>query len=710
MEEDGEGEGQYGRQRRSGVEHEAAVRSAVSGMAVEWPMSLWNHAQRGNILLTLYLVTDVIEYYVQSYDESERHVLVDTQKVVFELDRTQAFGAVMRLVTRIDAIIQVLEATNELLLLSSMQIDGIAEQISRFQGVLYDFHRASYTNGPVDPFDLSNADFDAALRRFTVDLESLNRLQIEFLQDTVRATQLRPQQSLELLRTFQGVLKRPSVVEVLVELYEEVFKDFSSMLDDVRRTFEEGRENPPLPRRAPPLAGRLAWAHHLKMMASEPFEVFLADGVFDDDSRSSVHDKYASLVDDLEAYSRRYVDEWDDEIRPVRAALSAPLIVEGASKTLNTEMLQPVVPQGSTINIAVPMAIDSPTAGRRGSDTTVDDSYGSLYKESPAPTEYGGCRSEQELEEAVRLRLLGIQTIREFGVNFEFRVEKIVREASWMMRFGVSVMPDIARAVLIRKSQFFLYRDMLQNILKKRQAVIKKIRPLLKPLLLPLIRGVDSVIEPGLWSLSWMSINVQSFIDSCEQVLGQFESLHAVAVDIVDNRILKNIRIIGETVLMDLPYNVTYRVTEFVRSQQDVVAQQVAVAVTRSSEAIRGVIDLLNVVRVEGARVRDVASQFTGVGGTDESSIGGSAMERSPGHGRSSHAVSVLEKETRWIDDRVMSAGEEKVYMAIRLHYGGMRLSRWWCVPWNILNYASRRREVGLLCLRWKSCCKCHEW
>ena len=628
------------------IEASDAASSAFLGVADTWPAVLWNHERRGQLLVCLYHILDVYDSYVAAYEEAENRVLLDARKIVFELDRRQTFGAIARVCKRIEAVIQVLEASNELILLRNVRVDDISSQVAAFESALREFHEGCCVSGPCDPFDLSSITFEDAHRQFVLALDQLYDTQIEFMRRTVHKPALRPSQSLDLLDMFRGTFHRPLVTRALDDLYWDIFRDFERLVDAIQVKFEEDRHDPPRPRFSPRVAGCLAWAHHLLGVVSVPFSIFEKNGAFEDDQHVDTLAKFAALRDDLQHYCDDLATAWKDRLEPVRAALSSPILLEVAPTVRGNVASRVLDSTGGGL-------ADTSSVSVIGSAKSANEGYGALHVASQSAVR----ASAQKLDNTIiRVRRTRKGLLREYRINFDFRIEEIVREAAWMMRFGVGNIPDIARSVLIRKSQFFLFRDMLADLVKMRESMIRKMRPLVRPLILPLIQNVDLVMEPGLWSLSWMSINLQAYLTSCSRVLDQLATLITGVMDMLENRILQNVRHIENTILLDLPFERTFSTNEFVLSQEHHVSKTLDVAVGRASEAFRGVIDLLNLVRAERSRLRASAVSAVGAGGK-------TVDELSSANSRTSISVSGPRPSSAGF---VAVEGEQEVYESVR--------------------------------------------
>ena len=79
---------------------------------------------------------------------------------------------------------------------------------------------------------------------------------------------------------------------------------------------------------------------------------------------------------------------------------------------------------------------------------------------------------------------------------------------------------------------------------------------------------LNQVIEPGLNSIGWLSVNIQSFIDEVYVALGEFELLIDRANEIVEYRVLGAMNELTAVTLCELPTDEPWSVEYFVDHTQ----------------------------------------------------------------------------------------------------------------------------------------------
>jgi dynein heavy chain len=109
-------------------------------------------------------------------------------------------------------------------------------------------------------------------------------------------------------------------------------------------------------------------------------------------------------------------------------------------------------------------------------------------------------------------------------------------------------------------------------VLKEYERIIGKIKPICKNLLGPHIADMELKLHPGMSTLTWTSMNIDSYLNHVHQGLNKLEQLIINVNDIIENRIENNLRNISKVSLVSLPNeNVTFTLETFVSIQEEYI-------------------------------------------------------------------------------------------------------------------------------------------
>eukprot|EP01041_Mallomonas_annulata_P000386 gene386-700_t len=108
-------------------------------------------------------------------------------------------------------------------------------------------------------------------------------------------------------------------------------------------------------------------------------------------------------------------------------------------------------------------------------------------------------------------------------VNFDPALVRLLREVKYFLLLGLSV-PETALEIYQQVEVFRRWTGNLDLIVNMNNDVLNLLLPVEKPLVLPYLTKVDSVVERGLTTLNWKSNGINEFIaDAMEQVTAASE-------------------------------------------------------------------------------------------------------------------------------------------------------------------------------------------
>lgn len=180
-------------------------------------------------------------------------------------------------------------------------------------------------------------------------------------------------------------------------------------------------------------------------------------------------------------------------------------------------------------------------------------------------------------------------------VNFDREILQLLRETKCLMRMGQEV-PESAKMVLAQEEKFKLHFNLLSHAISEYERVMKGIMPIAEPLLKPHLAELERVIQPGMLSLTWTSMNIEAYLHAFHAELMRFDDLVAKVKDIVENRLLRNLDTVRRLQLITLPVDESFSLDKFVSMQEKHIAEQQAVMVAKNIEVEEGVQDLLALI------------------------------------------------------------------------------------------------------------------
>jgi dynein heavy chain, axonemal len=180
-------------------------------------------------------------------------------------------------------------------------------------------------------------------------------------------------------------------------------------------------------------------------------------------------------------------------------------------------------------------------------------------------------------------------------VNFDQEILQLVREAKCLDRMGIEI-PDSAKMVLLQEERFKAHYNELNHALHEYGRVMDKIAPVVARLLTPHVMDLEALLKPSMVSLTWTSMNIDSFMVAFHGGLSRLEELINNINDIVENRIEKNLKLLTKFVMVDLPKREAFTLDSFVTRQQKHVAKMSEQQMGKNTEIENAVEDLVALV------------------------------------------------------------------------------------------------------------------
>ena len=219
--------------------------------------------------------------------------------------------------------------------IDNCRIEGIEASVAKFQHIL-----ANIKKKPYDVLDHRKLDFDQdfnEFRRSINDLETHLRgfmnTSFERMKSTLHA--------LKLLERFNN-LNIPSLG--VDEKYQTLFKLFGNDIETIKKLYQKCRNDPPVPRDVPPIAGKIAWARQLSRKLQEPMDIFMTRPLaMKGEEAKKVILKYNQTMRVLVEFEMLYHQAWMQSIETCQEVLHVPLLVRHPETRELLVNLDPVI-------------------------------------------------------------------------------------------------------------------------------------------------------------------------------------------------------------------------------------------------------------------------------------------------------------------------------------------------------------------------------
>ena len=428
-------------------------------------------------------------YYQEQYRLTKEKLMTQPKGKQFDFSENLIFNKFELFCKRVQKLTDMFSTIQQFSTLAKHNIEGMDSLIKNFFTIVDDFRRKPY-----DLLDYTKNQFDRDYLEFNVSIHELETALQGFINASFENI-MSTEHALGMLKQFQAILQRDSLQADLDSKYMVIFHNYGLDLDTVQKLYEKFKNNPPMSRNAPPVAGNIQWARQLLRRIEEPMRKFQTNKtVMATKESKRIVKLYNKVARALIEFETLWHYAWGKSVEAAKAGLQATLIIRHPEN-------------------------------------------GHLY------------------------------------VNFDREILQLIRETKCLQRIGVDV-PDSAKMVLLQEDKFKNYHNMLSFALREYERVVVRILPVIQPLLQPHMEDLERKIQPGMATLTWTSMNIDSYLERVHAGIRKLEELVNKINDIVENRIEANLREIGKSLLVDLPADESVSLDVFVAMQDKLVKQQ----------------------------------------------------------------------------------------------------------------------------------------
>ncbi|CAH4038579.1 unnamed protein product [Pieris brassicae] len=200
-----------------------------------------------------------------------------------------------------------------------------------------------------------------------------------------------------------------------------------------------------------------------------------------------------------------------------------------------------------------------------------------------------------DVDDSLNNTLLKIDDTGQIGVNLDHTIKLLIRESDCLVKMGIDL-PIVCHSLYSKKNYFTLVNDSLQFLLEDYLRCVRQVKLEVRPLLLPQVVRLSSLLLPGLRSVTWTSEDWKEFVDRANAAINSFDVLVTRVHDIYTNRIIYVLSGMQEVTLITLPEETPWAVDEFIEYVEK-KCRNACVELNRKSlmveEAVEEVLDLV---------------------------------------------------------------------------------------------------------------------
>ncbi|XP_068199657.1 dynein axonemal heavy chain 5 isoform X2 [Antennarius striatus] len=257
--------------------------------------------------------------YQRSFQSVKDQLRENPKSRQFDFSENYIFGKFDAFCRRLEKIADMASSLESLAALQHMKVEGVDKICVRYQTIVSTTRSRTY-----DILDHRKLEFDSDYRDFQVQVQGLFQ-SLQALLDFWFQQSLTTDRMLGLLALFEA---GPGARLDLRRSYLLLVQRYSRDLDQLRRTYQRQRDQPPMGRNLPPVAGRILWCRQLFRKIEAPMLTLKKKlDVLKGPEMTKAIRSYNELAAALLQYELMHLRGWSQAAERVPPCLNAALLV-----------------------------------------------------------------------------------------------------------------------------------------------------------------------------------------------------------------------------------------------------------------------------------------------------------------------------------------------------------------------------------------------
>uniref|UniRef100_A0A1I8M6Y8 AAA+ ATPase domain-containing protein n=1 Tax=Musca domestica TaxID=7370 RepID=A0A1I8M6Y8_MUSDO len=139
-----------------------------------------------------------------------------------------------------------------------------------------------------------------------------------------------------------------------------------------------------------------------------------------------------------------------------------------------------------------------------------------------------------------------------YTVNLDPAIRQLIKETEWMWKLKLEV-PNIAAVVAYCKDIILRPAESLKNALQQFDKMRRSITPVFINIMRFRLKEVSVLLKPGLSTISWLSENLEDFVNGVEKKINEVSTFYQTILHIDSIRIMNEMKSLQEYMYMYTP-------------------------------------------------------------------------------------------------------------------------------------------------------------
>ncbi|XP_045906997.1 dynein axonemal heavy chain 8-like isoform X1 [Micropterus dolomieu] len=289
-----------------------ACRSYITdnGTSLIWDQDAEDIIRKMQDCISLY------QEYQSRFHKTKAQTMERPGKRPLDISEMQIFCKFEGFCKQLDKITQIITVFKTFESLGKSNIEGIEILARQFHTISMNLKRKQY-----DMLAPRTAEFETDFTKFMSQISNIEN-QLRAFMSSCFANIISSQQALCLIQRFQR-LNIPCLDTEIPNLFGLILKQYASELEFVKKLYDNQRDDPPLARNMPPVAGRIGWVRHLYKKIEEPISYIKINNPEGQEVVKMYNQTAAALVE----FESVYHAAWMGEVSKLDYVLNITLLV-----------------------------------------------------------------------------------------------------------------------------------------------------------------------------------------------------------------------------------------------------------------------------------------------------------------------------------------------------------------------------------------------
>ncbi|XP_051284477.1 dynein axonemal heavy chain 8-like [Dicentrarchus labrax] len=259
--------------------------------------------------------------YQSCFQKTKKQTMERSGKRSFEVSEMQIFCKFESFCNQLEKITHIITVFKTFESLGKSNIEGIEILARQFHTESMNLKRKQY-----DMLAPRIAEFETDFAKFKVQISHIEK-QLRSFMNSCFSNIISSQQALCLIQRFQK-LNIPCLDTEISKLLGLILQHYASEVEFVKKVYDKQRDDPPLARNMPHVAGRIDWARHLYKKIEEPISYIKKNSnILCSPEGQDVVKMYNQTAAALVQFELAYHRAWMDEVSKLDYVLNITLLV-----------------------------------------------------------------------------------------------------------------------------------------------------------------------------------------------------------------------------------------------------------------------------------------------------------------------------------------------------------------------------------------------